>query len=56
LADGQGHGRLVDVDYVDITVNLAPVARAGADQNVNVGATVILNASATTDDMVRPRP
>jgi PKD repeat protein len=44
-------GGLVDVDDVQITVNLAPVARAGSDQDVNVGATVTFNASATTDDM-----
>jgi PKD repeat protein len=44
-------GGLVDVDYVEITVNLAPVASAGPDQDVNIGAAVHFDASATTDDM-----
>lgn len=41
-----------DVSFVSITVsniNLAPVASAGASQNVNTGNTVTLDASASTD-------
>jgi PKD repeat protein len=43
-------GGLTDVDYVVISVNLAPIANAGPDQDVNIGGTVSFSANASTDD------
>jgi PKD repeat protein len=43
-------GGLTDVDYVVISVNLAPTANAGPDLDVNIDGTVNFDASASTDD------
>ncbi len=51
LGDGaEGNGRAFFIDAVEGgNVNAAPVANAGADQEVNPGATVTLDASGSTD-------
>ncbi len=43
-------GGLADIDFVVISVNLAPVPDAGPDQDVNIGGTVSFDANASTDD------
>lgn len=48
VSDAEGNS---DTDTVVVTVNGPPVADAGPDQRVNVGATVTFDASGTTDDL-----
>jgi hypothetical protein len=46
VRDGQARG--TDIVFIDVP-NTAPVANAGQDQSVAVGATVLLDGSASTD-------
>ena len=54
LAVSDGQHRAVDLIDIDVAVNTNPTGNAGADQQINRGETVALDASASSDPDEQP--